>query len=471
MRHYLFFFLFLTGLASAEILEVKFAPAERTETVSGNLIVVVSDKQFQPRGPGILNVWQQRVAVVQDLRLQFGETVEVDVGNLGSGRFMAAYFDENRDFMGTCFPGPGEYYSSKLLKSSGEQYLKLALDTQRQAPSLPRVSWLKEQSFISSTLLDAGFDRKQATFRFLIGLPPGYWQTERTYPVLFVSHGFSGDRWVNLKRYQMWRKMMEEKPMIIVSMDSNSRFGHHLFLNSEANGPRFEVLTKELVPYIDNYFRTNGKRVIYGQSSGGWTAVSVLQKAPHLFAGAVATGPDPLVLDDWWFGRSGNIFQRLDGSERMLAPDHDLSMRSMVSTEVQTDSFGQYSAFLACFSPYRPERDGLPFLSPFHADSGEVDPELWKIWKQKEIGSWVQAHPAKAKEVFSHKLVLFVGTNDEFGLRETTHRFSQILGELGIPHLYKEIPGAGHTNYLERPAFVEECWDTFYHLAHGRRDG
>ena len=427
--------------------------------------MVISKDKFPATGPGILTVWQERLAVVEDLELNPGGTVKVDVGSLETPVYIAAYLDENKDFMGTCHPGPGEYYTSQLLVAGKGKKLFARLDARKKPRTPPTVSWLKEHSFISSKMLDAGFGRDEATLKFLVGLPPGYWQTDKTYPVLFVSHGFSGNRWVYLNRYRQWRKMMADKPMILVSLDSNSRFGHHLFLNSEANGPRFDVLTKELVPYIDHYFRSNGKRVIYGQSSGGWTAISALQKAPQLFSGAVATGPDPLVLDSWWFGTSGNAFVKSDGSLRMLCPDYGLSMKSMVETEVITNSYGQYSAFMACFSPFQPDRPGLPFLSPFDPKTGAKDPEVWDIWKGYEMDGWVRAHPEQARETFSNRLVLFVGEKDEFGLRETTQQFSKTLEELHIPHRYQEIPGAGHTNYLEKPDFVKTCWDLFFELA------
>ena len=54
-------------------------------------------------------------------------------------------------------------------------------------------------------------------------------------------------------------------------------------------------------------------------------------------------------------------------------------MKSMVETEVITNSYGQYSAFMACFSPFQPDRPGLPFLSPFDPKTGAKDPEVWDI--------------------------------------------------------------------------------------------
>lgn len=154
------------------------------------------------------------------------------------------------------------------------------LDSRRKARVRKLPAWIQDHAILSQRMLAAGFSSQEATTRFLVGLPPGYWQSTRRYPVLYVSHGFSGDRMSYLDRYAIWREQMGARPMILVSLDSNGAYGHHVFLNSEANGPRQDVLTEEIVPRIDGQFRTNGQRVIYGQSSGGWTAISLLRRAP-----------------------------------------------------------------------------------------------------------------------------------------------------------------------------------------------
>ena len=55
-------------------MEVKFSP-QHQESRKGNLIVVISKDKFPATGPGILTVWQERLAVVEDLELNPGGTV------------------------------------------------------------------------------------------------------------------------------------------------------------------------------------------------------------------------------------------------------------------------------------------------------------------------------------------------------------------------------------------------------------
>jgi pimeloyl-ACP methyl ester carboxylesterase len=458
---YIFIWL-LTATSLAKTLTVEFMGEKPT---TGNLIVVISPKQFRPHSPGFMNAYAGQLLVESGLTLQKNQTVKLELpkGVDLEGWHAGAYLDENRNFMWRCLPDAGEFFSSELVRLTGKSKT-LVVDSPFYPHRFKAPPWIHEHSFISSTLLDQGFSRKESTLRFLVGLPPGYWVNDRPYPVLFVSHGFNGNRWGYLKRYKMWRDQMESEPMILISLDSFGRFGHHLFLNSQANGSRFDVFTKELVPYIDKRFRTNGKRVVYGQSSGGWTAISLLRRAPELIHAAVATGPDPLELDDWWMGENKNMYTDPNGTQRELVPAVGLTMKQFVKAELQTKSFGQFAGFLAAFSPYRPDED-YPLDSPFDLETGEMNEEIWELWKENDMGAWARSHPEQARSAFSNRLALIVGDQDEFGLLETTRQFSETLKSLDIPHELTVIEGARHSNYLEEPDFAAECWSLFFQLA------
>jgi pimeloyl-ACP methyl ester carboxylesterase len=448
-------------------LTVQFAPSDPTAKVTGNAIVVLSQRPFPPNGAGLLNVYTEEVRCVPDAQMKAGQEISVELGPGKQPRYAAVYFDENKNFMATGLAEPGEYHSSKVIALDGRD-ARIRLDRLRPPRAIDRPAWLLEHTLVSQRMLQAGFTVDQATQRFLVGLPPGYWTSQQRYPVIFVSHGFSGNRWAYLDRYKIWREEMKKRPAILVSLDSNGDYGHHLFLNSEANGPRMDVLTKEVVPLVDARYRTNLARVVYGQSSGGWTAISLLRHAPEIFAGAAATGPDPLVLRDWWMGPNENLYLNPDGTPRMFAEVIDLSMRTLVDRELETRSYGQFAAFLSCFSPSSPESSPMPFLSPFDLDSGALQAEVWKLWEDNDQSLWVRRHPELARSSFSDRLALFVGDKDEFGLYPTTVAFGQVLDEFKIPYRRRVIEGGGHTDYLDRPEFQRELYRTCLELARAR---
>lgn len=462
--------LLLTCLVRAETITLEFAPQDPEDRISGNLIILLSREKFEPSRPGLLRAYLCDVRVEKGVNLKPGDRLKVELGTLNpSVKYVGAYLDENHNFMGSGLPEPGEYYSSKLLQRPNRDGALLRLDRPNSQRQRRVPAWIQEHSFVSSLLLDAGFPREEATVKFLVALPPGYWQSEARLPVLFVSHGFSGNRWSYLRRYRMWREQMKQEPMLLVSLDSAGKYGHHVFLDSQGNGPRLQVMTQEIVPYIDRYYRSNGTRIVYGQSSGGWTAVSLLRRAPEIFAGAVATGPDPLTLPPWWMAENENLYSNPDGSERTFAQGLKLTMRTFVERELETESYGQYAAFLAAFSPYDESIEPLPFQSPFHLESGALQSEVWKLWQDNDLNLWAQSNPSEAKKCFADRLILYVGDKDEFGLFETTQAFSETLLKLEIPHAFRVVPGAGHTNYLERPAFAKELWSACYDLAQERK--
>ena len=251
--------------------------------------------------------------------------------------------------------------------------------------------------------------------------------------------------------------------MILVSLDSYGEYGHHLFLDSPGNGPRLRVLREEILPYIDRTFRSNGRRVLYGHSSGGWTVASLLRRAPDLFAGGVASAPDPLTLDDWWRGDQNNLY-RDSGGDRCFAPSLGLTMRHFVECERESHSYGQFSGFLAPFSGLSSQPGWLRFETPFDLETGDLQPDVWEQWKDNDLLLWAQTHPDQARICWEHKLRLLVGDADEFGLTRTTREFSRELDRLGIAHGYTEVKGAGHFDLEAEQDRGGSLWRELYEL-------
>lgn len=64
-------------------------------------------------------------------------------------------------------------------------------------------------------------------------------------------------------------------PMIWVVPDMNAPGGPTEFADSVNNGPWGRAFSNELVPYLDQAYRTSAKpeaRFLTGHSSGGWAA-------------------------------------------------------------------------------------------------------------------------------------------------------------------------------------------------------
>ncbi len=438
------------SVAGADTIKVK------TEArAKGNLIILVSPPrvQIRPAQPDYGAILVSRLVVKKDIELRPDEPLSVDLGEVKPGERISAYLDGDANFMVTMSCGEGEWYSARPLRwvSSPTQAPVLHLDTRMKAyrPKLP--AWMQERHLVSEKLMAAGCSPEEATVRFLVGLPPNYHQSRKHYGVLYVSSGFNGNRYSYLSRYRHLRNWMEKtgNSFILVSLDSSGRHGHHLFLDSELNGPRGQVLVHEVVPFVDDRYRTRPEaagRAIYGQSSGAWTAISALRRHPETFGTALASNPDPLQLKEWWMPDSNNIYSTADGSPHYLTKG--LTLRQFVELETQSGSAGQFSGFEACF--------GAPMFDP---ETGEVNPEIWAAWQDNDLYRWVEKHPQQAQESYHGRLHLFAGELDEFGLTPGAIAFSELLTSLGIEHQFELVKGGHHSDYVQRDPFLSSLWE------------
>lgn len=420
----------LAGAASGEKLTVVFTPDDRSAVAQGTVVVLASPQSFRMAGAGLMTAYFGKMVSRGPVRLTAGQALDLDLDGIPPNfGHVGVMLDTNHNFMWRGMPDVGEYCSARVAQRTGSDF-SLRLNQTCRTPERRTPEWMQEHAVGNQ--------------RMLVGLPPGYQEGEQRYPVVFVFHGFNGDRWAYLRRFESWRRWMARQPMILVSLDSFGDYGHHLFLDSPGNGPRLRQLREEVVPFIDRHFRTNGKRVLYGHSSGGWTVVSLLRRAPELFAGGTASAPDPLTLGEWWRGDADNLYRDQAGKERCFAPALGLSMRRFVDCERESDSYGQFTGFLAPFSPPLAGGGWQRFESPFDLESGALRPETWERWKENDLLHWAQTHPEEARRAFEGKLRLVVGDSDEFGLTETTRAFSAELNRMRIVHQYVEIAGAGH---------------------------
>ena len=83
------------------------------------------------------------------------------------------------------------------------------------------------------------------------------------------------------------------KPMIAVMPDCFTHYGGSQYINSSATGNYEDYLIEEIVPFVDEKFRTindKNSRAVIGKSSGGYGALIMAMRHSDIFGLACSTG-------------------------------------------------------------------------------------------------------------------------------------------------------------------------------------
>lgn len=129
-----------------------------------------------------------------------------------------------------------------------------------------------------------------------IHLPKDYNESDLTYPVLFVLDGSTHYHYTKtLVDFLSDTNNIAE--MIVVSIDHPNRFDDLSYspdriVEHESNAPVFtEYMTKELIPYINTKYRTQGRRILFGHSLASMYTINLIVRGKEHFSGLIASGP------------------------------------------------------------------------------------------------------------------------------------------------------------------------------------
>ncbi len=306
-----------------------------------------------------------------------------------------------------------------------------------------------------------------------VWLPPQYDDrrfADTRYPVLYDLVGFmgSGASHTNWKAFgenvpeRAARLVAERKmpPVIIVLPDCFTSLGGNQYVNSSAIGNYADYLTREIIPFVDDNFRTlasRDHRGCFGKSSGGYGAIVHGMKYPK-FWGAIADHSGDSYFDfvyhhDW--PNTLNTLAKFAKPHRDAGPI-DVVARSKATAEGLDD--GRVAAFLdalwkkkklgagdghavmnlcmaATYDPDPTAPNG--FRMPFDLETGELIPARWKHWLANDPIHMVGRHAAALRTL--RGIYIDCGWADQFHIHYGTRILSKRLHEHGIAHVYEEF--------------------------------
>ena len=281
-------------------------------------------------------------------------------------------------------------------------------------------------------------------------LPPGYDDSDRRYPVVYVIQGYTGHVAMWFNRMPFRRPFPEladdvfaagdTPPAIVVYADAWTSLGGSQFLDSPATGRYHSYLCDEIVPWVDARYRTlpaPAHRAIAGKSSGGYGAMVTPMLRPDLF-GALATHAGDALFDVCYpgdFPRMARILRdSYDGDyEKFFA---DRAERVHGTKDTDNDLIEMYG-YAAAYSGNEDGSVSLPF-----DDTGALVPDVWARWLRWDP---VRMAPEHAEALRSLKAIwIDAGTRDEYYLDLGAEAFRRALADIGVTDVHFELFDATH---------------------------
>jgi len=136
-----------------------------------------------------------------------------------------------------------------------------------------------------------------------IYLPPDYYDSQESYPVVyyFHGHGETPGSFLRGSKSDLDNFFSEgEQAFIMVEVSGNGYTNGSFYVDSPSSGNWESCLIEEIIPYVDGEYRTLAQaesRGICGFSMGGFGAMNLALRHPDVFAAVYSMSPG-IMKDD-----------------------------------------------------------------------------------------------------------------------------------------------------------------------------
>jgi len=283
-------------------------------------------------------------------------------------------------------------------------------------------------------------------------VPPGYDdEPDRRFPSVYVIQGLTGqlDMWRNRSPFRRNFPELadhlfaagEAPPVVVVWIDCWTSLGGSQFLDSPGTGNYLTYLCDEVVPFVDERYRTiadRDHRGIQGKSSGGYGAMVVPMLRPDLWGGLATHAGDALFETCY--------LPEFRESARALRDDYEGSFDRFWEDFRSRPAFSKDSdahllndwCMAACYSS---DPDGTVRL-PFDPVTGELIPEVWERWLRLDPVRMVHEHAGTLRSM--RAIYIDAGKRDEYFLDLGAEAFRKALEGIGVTEVRFELFDATH---------------------------
>lgn len=441
-------------------LEVRFSQRLHKTPFDGRVIVFFnSDIRSEPR---LKHDWLSRQPVLgQDvhkwnpnslLRLDRTSGYPFEIGEIPAGKYaIQAVMQTNID-MPHSGDAPGNLYSKSRIidwdPSKGD-VIQLNINRKVKNKSHEVNSDTAKSVRIRSKCLSK-FHGRDVYLRCIVSFPSAYEQDDsQKFPAFYVIPGFGGDERASL----MYASFLgtSKTPFVRIGLDATCPLGHHVFADSDNNGPYGQALVEELIPHLEREFRLipePAARFLTGHSSGGWSSLWVQITHPDYFGGTWSTSPDSVDFHDFsgldLYDPKTNFFTQSSGTPWPIMRDASgikLLLKDFARMEDVIGPGGQLHSFESVFGPRG--ADGTP-VPLWDRRTGRIEPDVIKAWRRFDITDKLRREWKTLGPKVAGKITVITGDADNFYLNGATALMKQTLAKLGSDARIIIEPGRDH---------------------------
>ena len=309
-----------------------------------------------------------------------------------------------------------------------------------------------DRHVIDSTMLRDNPLGDPSTRPIWVYTPPGYDDSDTRYPAVYMIQGYTGHLAMWANRMPFRQPFTETADAVfasgaapgcvVVYVDAWTGYGGSQFVDSPGTGRYHSYLCDEVVPWVDERYRTiadRESRAIAGKSSGGFGAMITPMLRPDLF-GALATHAGDTLYEHSYvrdFGPATRHLRDYDGD--IMAWWADFRSRPSFTKPADQTLLG----LLGVAAAFSAREDGTPEL-PFDPRSGRLREDVWPRWLDWDP---VRMAPRYGDALRSMRAIwIDAGTSDEYFLDLGATAFRAELDGLGVPaeRVFFELFPAGH---------------------------
>ncbi len=178
-----------------------------------------------------------------------------------------------------------------------------------------RISDVIHSEALKNNVINEKTDRQVYVY-----LPPSYFESEKSYPVIYYLHGFgeTPNAYFNSSTPLFDQAAVNgDTEFIVVYVDGACQYGGCYYVNSQVTGNWEDYVVNEVIQYVDSNYRTianKDSRGICGFSMGGYGALHLAMEHPDIFGavlsmspGLIADGDISMAMDSW----DGDVYFRI----------------------------------------------------------------------------------------------------------------------------------------------------------------